>query len=1301
MWLIPIQVSSIIMSSAPSLEPLHSSDPANSQSRAEQLDTQQPRVRTRRDSVIAEEEYQQVEMLKALDLHAIPEFKRILTVRLSSQEPIPASDRYTYALNADGDTLTIAVDYATQHRRLILKTSDPEIISALPNKSDEEEGLEFSLIGGLEQQLQVYQTRIDGYRRQAQRRFELGENRVTTEIAGGPEPKDEYFGLSVVEREKARIIAAIRRKIPGWKAEERRLGEFDNVEEEEAFRNSVIEAVEDDVITANRIATNNFAVGEGFLNSIAYDLKIFCQNFKFNRHANVTLADQNDFSEKLKKQTHAKKAPAVGKQFLVWNSDENGHGSDEDIETALFTIVKKYNLRPNFQETDEDFITLHFEESSRIGRLDQALDKIKQSVRAVADYFATDKPALPEIEEIHYGSNGIVHLRPSAQLLIPDRAQGKKVAAKEPLGLEAEKKLYPTERDLFIVANLPKRSLFWWHRVVIQLRILGDKIPIAFRHMLLSIQHWLRDVWRNFNADINAGYIKNPQLRSLADSKKTFLSAERIDALNQALEDVDVTDIAKTGSTVKQVKDNVFGKFAAIIRASLCNVEDTELAFLYQSEIFNEKIEAVKVFRELKKDNASLEAMLRQQVLGLLQEDETLEQFIQRTVGENYQTAKAETHKRKIKYKNPVSLGLYVAKAFGNFFRHHSEKHPVMGTCGLAAYAFGVGAVAVPAGLAALLSKLHLGFLTAGIQPSQSMASFLASGPDGRAIAAGFTYWKMIAVAFDADSISIETVKQLQEDPVSLAFILGIAIGLGYGTSKMIPVFEEELGSFRLYGWLVLGLKVGAGLADVVYNPRSNVISDVLEWTFSIPVLALRTVIDPIVETWRFEKNNWILRGTHAFFSEFFALLDYLFAEYPDVGLFTAIVGIIGTVLAASVATLGFLLPRWLTTDAFTEKSFANNTLFQFGITLFKAEGYTFLPKFFEYDCYDDYFVLHPARVLGRLFTALVNFLLLLFYIITPILKLSAFFASFVLPSYFTSEPFKKSMQRLLPKLGEGLDALFNIILTALKMLFDEVPGFLHIVYRGIVKIIAKTLGTLGDPGMLAALFIRFGKRKLNNHVSTSKEDKFRLRFNPNYGMDRKAWEYIDSRTWPLLLCLLFTLVFGSLVLVKDIIKNILLFITDIICIGLRSLVSVFDFVSRGIALTIGGAFKLLDMVVNPDQYIAWLMNWDLKYTKDTPVLTLGYLFRELGKETIYLTDAVDRFFGEIKRSFLSAINRAEIESQRLLCPVAEDRVAADTVMQKEKACARLAQAVINTGGDERLECALRVATGRGQVISC
>jgi len=1149
-------------------------------------------------------------------LTVIPEFKCVSARRMPGEAPIPGFDRYIFHLSApdekdekkEGDTLTIVSMHATGHRRLILKTRSPKIAAALPNK------LVSSLTGKLEQQLQKYQLCIDGYRRQVKRYAAQGRARVTTELKDYA-AEDENSGLSPVEKEKAQIIQELLEQVRGLKAEERQisgtqqLSKTRDASQQEAFRNRLFKLIAA-ARSKNREATNTFATGEGYLNSILYDAEILCLHYEFDPHTQVTLADQNDFSEK-----------EADKLFL-WDSDENMEGSDEDIQTALFTIVKVYDLEQDFNdEENPHFHPLHFEESSRLGRADQELGEQKKAVRQAATYLAGDPALAPQRSSV---------TRPPSPAIRTER-----VIVEIP---EEGRFVKPSESDLFVVADLAKRNLYWWHRVVIQLKLLRDRIPVAIRYEIVSAKRWFRNVWRRFNKDIDEEYTSR---QGQAQGQVLNISAESKEAVSTQLE-------------------------------------------------------------------GSLRAAQFKGV-SLLGENESLEDFIQAVQG-SYHLVKPDHKEAKTEYHNPVSVGLHIVKAFGNFFRHHSEKNPITGTLGLAAYAYGAGAVVAPAALAAFLSKLHLYFLTAGIQPTQGMASMLASGPDGRAIAAGFTYWKAVAVSADIDSFLIESIKQLEDDPVSVVFIVGVAIGLGYTTCKMIPAFEEELGTFPLYGELIMGFKVGAGLADTIYNPHSNVFSKILSWVFSIPILAVRTIIDPIVETWRHEENNWILKGVRAFLNDyFFKSLDYLFDEYPEAGFFTVLFASIIMVMTLSVAVFGFLLPRWATT---TEKPFAENTFFQFGMTLFSKDGYNFLPEFLEYDCYDDYSVFHPVRIVGRLFTMLVNFLFLLFYILAPALKIIAFITSFVLPTYFTSKPFAKAMKRLFKKLAEGLDGLFNIILTVFKLLFDELPGFLHIIYRGIAKLIAKILGTLGEPGLLANLLIRFATRKLNTHFS--REGKFKLRWNPNYGFDKESWYYINSGIahWPLVLHFLFFIVAAPLLLLKDILKNLFILISDMMAVSLRFFVLLVDLVSRAVAIIVGGIFKFLDILMNPDRYLnlnidfrGWLpvgvkmefIGWrGQKPQKNAPVFTLGYVFRELGKAVIYLTDAIDRFFGKIKRSFLSGITRAEIESRRQLLPAtdepAEERQRVFAGLQAQT----LARLLIVTG-DSRAEQGVEEAAAGGQ----
>ncbi|ARG97870.1 hypothetical protein [Legionella micdadei] len=258
----------------------------------------------------------------------------------------------------------------------------------------------------------------------------------------------------------------------------------------------------------------------------------------------------------------------------------------------------------------------------------------------------------------------------------------------------------------------------------------------------------------------------------------------------------------------------------------------------------------------LEKYLISLQEILQNE--GLLANGQTLEQFIETQIENcNYVMVREKHPPSPPMYDNPLHRSLDVFRHISSFFVDISEKNPIIGTLALAAYVYGAGAIIAPQALTALLTKLQLKGLIAGIQPTQALGQWMSHGTISEAISAAVTYWQGVVIGGDLDKFFVEAIKVLKDHPAEVAIISALAVMLGFGLCKAIPALEEEMGEFPYINYAFLGLKGGIAINDTVMHPGDDWLLGTIKWLLRGGFILLKFLLGPFIEGYYYGEDGF------------------------------------------------------------------------------------------------------------------------------------------------------------------------------------------------------------------------------------------------------------------------------------------------------------------------------------------------------------------------------------------------------------------------------------------------------------
>lgn len=599
---------------------------------------------------------------------------------------------------------------------------------------------------------------------------------------------------------------------------ERQLTSQDH-EGHEALRKEVIEILGHGS-DQNRLLAASPLVSEGSLGNILYEAHKTAQHYTFNRVYPVSRQDQMDFSRTVK--NHEAPQPC-----LVWDSELHiGHNS-KDLDDALRVICNYYKL--------PSAANLSNVPANRFAQLAAFFNKLWRDGHDWINYLAIDtKPehkteVLPRLDGLM-----ITQITPYYRL------QG------------FPQKGYPDLKTLIAsLINSSKEPIFENNRKKAKKRI--SKLPtgswiISTNEQLILIRQENKIVQLRYFIHDELFYPlpEGQDLYTLGQiSKRHLYLPERVSLrLNAFISRIPRFFHKFYKSMHYFITHNVYHDF-------FNHIHDTHIP---KQDDFKEK------HKHYTKVRNSLILALENK--GLLANGQTLEEFIKEQISNSpYVIARPNHPPSPPAYDNPFHRILRIIRHIASFFIDVSEQNPLIGTLALAAYAYGGGAVLTPEFLKSILTKLQLHGLIAGIEPTQKLAHWMSHGTLSEAISASMTYWQGVQAAGNLDKFFVEAFNILKEDPAEIAIIASLALGLGYGLTKVIPSLGREMGDFPYTNYAALGGKGGAAIYDTIMHPGDDWFLGTCKWLCKSFVTLGKLCIAPFIEGYYYGFNDGFIRG--------------------------------------------------------------------------------------------------------------------------------------------------------------------------------------------------------------------------------------------------------------------------------------------------------------------------------------------------------------------------------------------------------------------------------------------------------
>lgn len=570
---------------------------------------------------------------------------------------------------------------------------------------------------------------------------------------------------------------------------------------------NLIEACRDE----NRLISTDPTISEGSLGTILYEAQKSARHYQFNRVYKVSPQDQMDFSRV--EAADPNKSPC-----FVWDSEIHiGHNSD-DLDNALRTICHFYHLIPAHD--------LNNIPANRLARVSAFMRRLWQD-----------------------GTDWLNHL---AEQTIPEHKSNTLIA--HGLTIHSISTYYQFK-------GLKQKAYVDLQQMMIELTNTDIKpqqaTKISLAKQLLATRsnnHWVNITNKNLIV-----YRRDDKLIKL----NYFVHDNKFYPLPQGQDLYTISQISKRHLYWLE-------RFKINGRAFVSKIPEFFKTFYHASkqfiiELHNEfdahvhKGHPKKYIPETPsftaKKRQSIHHILKKE--GVLANGQTLEEFIKEQIKTNpYIIARANHPPSPPAYQNPVHRMVRVLRHLGGFFIDTGEKNPIIGTLAMAAYVYGAGAVVAPDALKALLHKLHLNGLISGIEPTQRLARLMSHGTTSEALSAAVTYWQGTVAGGNLDEFFIGAINLLKDDPAEIAIISTLALSLGYGLTRLIPILQHEIGDLPYPNYAALGGKGGAALYDTIVNPGDDWLLGTCKWFLKGVNSLSKLIIAPFVESYHYGING-------------------------------------------------------------------------------------------------------------------------------------------------------------------------------------------------------------------------------------------------------------------------------------------------------------------------------------------------------------------------------------------------------------------------------------------------------------
>jgi len=173
----------------------------------------------------------------------------------------------------------------------------------------------------------------------------------------------------------------------------------------------------------------------------------------------------------------------------------------------------------------------------------------------------------------------------------------------------------------------------------------------------------------------------------------------------------------------------------------------------------------------------------------------------------------------------------------------------------------------------------------------------------------------------------------------------------------------------------------------------------------------------------------------------------------------------------------------------------------------------------------------------------------------------------------------------------------------------------IHVPFRGVLKVITKTLATLGNLKPLGEVFIQFGLRETSwDYISG-------FRLSPLFSFTNPLRKKSDNIIINSILCILSFVVIFPLELVKNF---VILPITETFALATRiTITTLFNPLSRLLSLAAGSLIKVVGIITDK---------------------TIGVPLKAASSKLLIAGDTIDSNAGKVKRLYLSAVNKVKLK---------------------------------------------------------
>lgn len=626
--------------------------------------------------------------------------------------------------------------------------------------------------------------------------------------------------LTPVQEQKMQLANECIDSLKKLLKKERQLTSQDH-EGHEELRKEVIEII-GRCSDQNRLLATSPLVSEGSLGSILYEAHKTAQHYTFNRVYSVSRQDQMDF--RLIAKNHEAPQP-----YLVWDSELHiGHNS-KDLDDALRVICNYYKL--------PSAANLSNVPANRFAQLAAFINKLWRDGHDWINYLSIDTK--PEHKtEILKRLDGLT----MTQITPYYRLQG------------LPQKGYPDLKNLIarlinssyepILENSRKKA-----KKMISRLPAGSWIISANEQLILIRQENKIVQLRYFVHDgLFYPLPEGQDLYALAQiSKRHLYLPERVSLRLNAF-------ISRIPRFFYKFYKSMYHFIIHDVHHDFFNhIHDTHISKQDDFEFKEKHKQYTKVRNSL---------ILALENKGLLANGQTLEEFIKEQISNSpYIIARPNHPPSPPAYDNPFHRILGIIRHIASFFIDVSEQNPLIGTLAMVAYAYGGGAVLAPEFLKSILTKLKLHGLIAGIEPTQKLAHWMSHGTVSEAISASMTYWQGTQAAGNLDKFFVEVFNVLKEDPAEIAIIASLALGFGYGLTKVIPSLGHEMGDFPYTNYAALGGKGGAAIYDTIMHPGDDWLLGTCKWLCKSFVTLGKMCIAPFFEGYYYGFNDGFIRG--------------------------------------------------------------------------------------------------------------------------------------------------------------------------------------------------------------------------------------------------------------------------------------------------------------------------------------------------------------------------------------------------------------------------------------------------------